>query len=107
MAICGEELLSFLDGGHIVRADSRMQRRSEADEDSFAVGSHAVPVVNHKQLVAAPAQVADKPVAVADHGLGRVGSQPRLVIKGHFYVLVVTSLVLPLPEPPGRPGRLR
>ncbi len=42
MAICGEELLSFLDGGHIVRADSRMQRRSEADEDSFAIGGHAV-----------------------------------------------------------------
>jgi hypothetical protein len=48
MAIRDEEPLRVFDGGELVRADGRIERGSEADEDGFAIRGHAVPVVHHQ-----------------------------------------------------------
>jgi hypothetical protein len=77
IAIRGEKRLGLLDGGKPLCVRSgRKQGGGEADEDVFTVGGRAVPVVYDQQLIAAPAQIPDQPVAMADHGLGRACSQP-------------------------------
>src|SRR5580704_2899496 len=120
VAVGREELLSFPDGGQLARADSRIHCGSEAGQDSFAAGGHAVPVVNHQQVVAAPAQVAGEPVAVADHGFGRAGLQPVAGTapgavdppRTRYLVEVDVRILGTRPQPglgviPGRPRRCR
>lgn len=75
-AIRDEEPLRVLDRGKLVHADGGQQRSRETDEDGFAINGHAVPVVEHQEIVSAPADVAGEPVAMTDHGCGAAGSEP-------------------------------